>query len=216
MIVGPLFIIGGLLVGVVALFGIRKHGKRKILFPASVGLGINLFLIVMGVLPILHFMANRAHLQPAVHSTSASSLKDGRLLFSIDIPEGFRDYPEGKYAPRVEHVFIKGVVGGGEALTVINIERLDRLISKNKPLRREEMPPGFNGEITTLNWRGVKVDAVIAPVEQNGLKMVVYTMQIPLKPSAIQLSVAGPESKREELGQLADTLLSSVEGETNW
>ena len=216
MVVGPLFIVGGLLFGAVALLGIRKHGRRKILRPALIGVGVNLFLTIMGLLPVLHVMANRAHLQPAVHTPSAYPLKDDRLHFSIDIPEGFREYPEGKKTPTIEHVYIKGVVGGGEALTVINIERLAGLIPRNKPLRREAMPPGFRGEVTTRNWRGVNVDTIIAFVEQNGLRMAVYTMQVPLKPSAIQLSVGGPESNRNELGQLADTLLSSLDGETNW
>ena len=216
MIVGPLFIVGGLLFGIVALFGVHKHGKRKILAPALVGVSVNAFLIVMGALPILLYLAQRAHLQPAIHSSSAYLLKDGRLRFSIDIPEGFRDYPEGKRVPTTEHVYIKGIVGGGEALTVINIERLGGLIPKNKPLRRENMPLRFSGEMTTKNWRGVNVDTIIAPVEQNGLRVIVYTMQIPLRPSAIQLNVGGPESKREEISHLADTLLSSLEGDTNW
>lgn len=215
MIVGPLFIVGGLVLGIAALFGIRNHGKRRILSPALAGIGVNLFLIVMAALPVLDYMANRSHLQAAVHSPSAYLLKDDRLRFSIDIPEGFRVF-QGQRTPTMEYVYVKGVVGGGEALTVINIERLGRLVPKNKPLRKEEMPPGFKGELTTRNWRGVAVDTVVALVEQNGLKMAVYTMQVPLKPVAIQLSVGGPESKREELGQLADSLLSSLEGETNW
>jgi hypothetical protein len=216
MIVGPLFILGGLILGIISLFGISKFGRNGILTPALVGISINLFLIIMGASPVLHYMANRAHLQPAVHAPSAHLLKNDRLRFSIDIPEGFREYPEGKQSPTIENVYIKGVVGGGEALTVINIERLGGLIPKNKPLRREEMPPGFRGELTTRNWRGLKVDTIMAFVQQNGFKMVVYEIQIPLKPSAIQLGVGGPETKRAELSQLADTLLSSLEGETNW
>ena len=216
MIVGPLFIIGGLVFGIVALFGIRKHGRRRILAPALVGVGMNLFLIVVGALPVLHHVATRARLQPAVHSSSAYLLKDDRLRFSVDIPEGFSDYPEGKQSPTSMHVFVKGVLGGGEALTVINIERMGGLIPKNKPLRREELPFEFRGELTRRNWRGLEVDTIVAQVEQNGLRMIVYTMQIPLRPTAIQLSVGGPESKREELGQLVDTLLASLEGETNW
>src|SRR5262249_31941245 len=71
MIVGPLFIVVGLLLGVTALFSIRKHGKGGILGPAITGISINLLLIVLGLLPVLYFKANRAHLQPAFHSPTA-------------------------------------------------------------------------------------------------------------------------------------------------
>lgn len=216
MIVGPLFIVGGLCLGIIALFGIRKYGRREILAPAMIGVCMNLFLIIMGALPILTAISNRAHLQPIVHSASAYLLKDDRLRFSIEIPEGFRDYPEGKQSPTSEYVYAKGGLGGGEVLTVINIERLGGLIPKNKPLKKEDMPLGFRGELTTRNWRGLTVDTIVAVVEQNGSNIVVYAMQIPLKHGAIQLNVGGPESKREELGQLADTLLASLDGETNW
>lgn len=216
MIVGPLLIFGGFILGIVALFGISKFGRKKILGPAIIGIGVNLLLIVAGIVPVLRYMANRSHLQAAVHTPSAYLLKNERLRFAIDIPEGFRDFPEGKQGPTIEHLYVKGVVGGGEVLTVINIEKLGHLIPKNKPLTKDEMPPGFTGEITTRNWRGLKVDSIIAPVGQNGARMIVYTTQIPLKPMAIQLSVGGPESKRNELSELTDTLLASLEGETNW
>jgi len=216
MVFGPLFIVGGLLFGIIALFGIRKHGTNKILVPALIGIGLNLSLITIGLLPILRYQVNRARLQPAVHTPFAYLLRDDRMRFSKDTPEGFRDYPEGKQSPTIEHVYVKGILSGGEALTVINIERMGKLIPKNRRLKKEDMPPGFKGELTSRDWRGLKVDTFIAQVEMNEVKMVVYTMQLPLKPVAMQLNVGGPESKREELGKLADTLLSSLEGETNW
>jgi hypothetical protein len=213
---GGMLIIGGLLLGVGALFGIRKSGKSGILIPALAGIGINGFLIVMGILPFLLLAKHRAHLEPAVHSPSALLLRNDRLNFSLDIPEGFRDMPEGRQAPTMEHFYAKGSLSAGEPLTCINIERLNGLIPKNKPLKREHLPPGFDGELTTRNWRGVKVDTFVATVERNGMKVTVYSVQVPLKPSGIQLNVGGPESKRAELEELTDTLLASLEGETNW
>jgi hypothetical protein len=130
MVLGPLLIVSGFILGIAALFGIRKYGKRRILAPALAGVALNLLLIVAGAVPILLHVANRAQLQPAVHSPSAHLLNDNQLRFSIDIPEGFRSYPEGKNAPTIEHVYVKGTLGGAEALTVINIERLPGLIPK--------------------------------------------------------------------------------------
>ena len=217
-VMGVLFVLGGLIFGITALFGIQKYGKAKILVPALVGIVVNLCLIALGALPIILWSVNRVHLQPIVHITSSTSYKNDRLHFSLDIPSGFREYPEGVQSPNTEQVFIKGVVGGGELLTVINIERMNGLIARNKPLKKEELPTELRSraELTDRNWRGAKVDAIVAHVDQNGAKMIVYTIQVPLKPSAIQLNVAGPESKQAEISHLADDLLASLDGETNW
>ena len=134
----------------------------------------------------------------------------------MDIPKGFREYPDGKNVPTVEHAYVKGVTGIGKAVTVIKVERLGGFLPRNEPLRKEQMPPNFTGELTTRNWRGVTVDGFVTSAEQDGLRMIVYAIQVPLKPEAIQLIVAGAELEREEISRLADTLLSSLEGETNW
>jgi len=220
VILGPLFIIGGLTLGTIALFGIRKHGTRKILAPALVGIGINVFLTVMAALPLSHPAKKRAHLQPAVHSPSARLLKDDRLRFSMDIPAGFKDFPEGKRTPNVEYVFTKEIPDAGQARMVITIERLNGTLPKNQPIPlaeiRKRMSPGFNIEPVDKNWRGLRVDAIVAAGPQNGIRMVICTIQIPLVPSAIQLAVVGPESNRAEVEQIADALLASLEGDTNW
>ena len=217
-IFGVLFILGGFIFGVIALFGIPKFWKQKILIPALVGISINLSLIVLGALPIILLKANSLHLQPVIHMASATAYRNENLQFRLDIPNGFREFPEGKQNPKIEQVFIRGVVGGGEVLTVISVERMNGLIPKNKPLRKEELPVELRSlaELTSRNWRGAKVDTIVAHVDQNGAKVIVYTMQVPMKPCAIQLNVAGPESKQDEVSQLADSLLASLDGETNW
>lgn len=219
-VLGVVFIFGGLVLGIVALFGVRKYGSAKILVPAFIGIGINLFLIVMGTLPVLYLAKKRAQLQPAVHSPMARLLKDDRLSFSMDIPDGFRDFPEGKRTPNVEYVFIKEIADAGDARMVITVERLNGTLPKNQPLTvediRKRMPPGSSAKLADQNWRGLKVDAIVAEVPQGGIRMVVYTIQIPVVPSAIQLAVAGPESNRAQVEKLANALLASLEGDTNW
>lgn len=215
MIVGPLLIVGGLCLGVIALFGIRRYGRKGILVPAVAGILVNLFLVVAALIPFLRLM-NRSRLEPVVHIPAAQVLRDDRLRFSIDIPEGFRAYPEGKVASTIEHAYVKGVLGGGEALSVINIERLDGVIPKGKPLGPENLPRGFKGEVARRNWRGLAVDTLITTHEQAGLHIVVFTVQVPLRPMAIQLNVGGPASKREESERLVTQLLASLDGETNW
>jgi hypothetical protein len=218
-LVALIFFGGGLLLGIIALFGMIQYGRKGILIPALIGVVIPVALAVLA-LPAFYAAKRRAQShpppQPAVHVASALVVTNDLLRFSIDIPEGFRDLPAAQRPPNSEHVYLKGVVAAREAMTVINIERLDGTLPKNKPMKKEDMPPGFTGEVTTRNWRGLNVDTVVTAMEKNGLKMVVYAVQVPLRPAAIQLNVAGPESKRAELSQLTDSLLASLEGETNW
>lgn len=63
-LVGALFIIAGLALGIVALFGIRRHGSKGILAPAIIGLVINLLLLFIFV---TNFIAARAKAQKGAH-----------------------------------------------------------------------------------------------------------------------------------------------------
>jgi hypothetical protein len=81
---------------------------------------------------------------------------------------------------------------------------------------KKRFPPGVSVDLADKKWRGLKVDAIVAVVTQNGITMVVYTIQIPLAPYAIQLGIAGPEPLRTDVEQLADNVLASFDGRTNW
>jgi len=59
-LVALLLIVAGLGLGVVALFGIRKHGRKGILVPALIGIIINALLIFIFV---TNFLAARARTQ---------------------------------------------------------------------------------------------------------------------------------------------------------
>ena len=81
-----LFIVVGLVFGVVALFGIRTHGKTGILAPASVGIIINGLLLFIFV---TNFMAARARAQqqrsdvPApIWQTNESSVVDRTATYA--------------------------------------------------------------------------------------------------------------------------------------
>ena len=66
-LVALLLIIGGLVLGIVALFGIRKHGAKGILAPALVGIVINGLLLLIF---ITNFLAARARAQRGASTTT--------------------------------------------------------------------------------------------------------------------------------------------------
>jgi hypothetical protein len=209
----------GLVVGLVALCGVFSYGRKKILWPALVGIAVNAFLVFFGAAGVLFAVLKRAEqaaLPPAVHSDSARLLKDDRLHFSMDIPEGFRDFPDGKYTPSVVYSLHRKSKDGKTAHMII-IEDLNMLLSRSK-LTPAQLPPGFNGEIVRKTWRGLEIEDAIHGEKGEGYVTVLHQMHIPLRPKAIRLVVgaSGPEIDAAELDQLANQVLASVDGESSW
>src|SRR5207245_1746453 len=94
------FIGGGVVSGIVALYGIPRYGKKRILWPALAGIGVNVPLTVLGSLHLLFILITpHAHLKPVVHSPSARLLRNAPLHFSIETPEGFRECPDVAKTP---------------------------------------------------------------------------------------------------------------------
>jgi hypothetical protein len=207
----------GIILGVVALLGLARYGKRKILWPAIIGICLNVPLVVFGLIQVLFVATShiQARLEPAVHSSSARLLKDDRLQFSIDIPEGFQEFPEGKQQPNDEYSFIHRSDDKKTAFVFV-IQSQNHLISRG--INREQLGADFKGEIVHPNWRGVNIDATIETTMAGGFTTITYDILIPLRPGGIRLVVveSGPEAKRNEVESLADKLLASLAGETNW
>lgn len=151
-------------------------------------------------------------------STNTFLLKNDELQFSMVIPEGFRNYPEGIKYRETKHFFIKGQVSDPKSVVVINIKDLGGLLSPDVALNRKRLKEQLAPEWTLITkvWRGLTVDAYTVPLEQAGVSMIGYTIRIPLKPSAIELAVFGAASKREEINTLVESLLVSLKGDTNW
>lgn len=212
----------GCVLGVVALFGISQYGKRKILVPAITGIIVNLCLLALGLPNFLFAVISKtahgppAQLEPAVHSSSGRMLKDDRLGFSISIPEGFRDFPEAKVRASIEYSFIQGSSDRGEPVRFITIENLGQLIRRGERLTATSIAGADTAEITRRKWRGLEVDVAMTTSKDGDFTTLMYNMRIPLRPKAIDVVVAGAEADRKELSRLADQLLASMDGETNW
>ena len=103
---------------------------------------------------------------------------------------------------------------------MITIERLGTPLSKTHRLTASQLPPAAQkGQIVRRNWRGLDIDVVAAVViDDSGYTNFAYQCMIPLQPKAIRLAVGecGPQSNPQALSRLVDTLLASLDGETNW
>ena len=216
-VLGLVVFVSGIILGIVALIGIGRYGKKKILWPAIIGICLNVPLIVFGLTSVLFVAVSNVHvrLEPAVHAASAHLLKDERLQFSMDIPENFQEYPDAKAHPNDEYAYISRSEDKKTAYIFI-IQSQDFLLPRTYGVGQLE--PDFKGEIVHPTWRGVTINATIETAVKGEFTLVTYDILVPLRPKAIRLMVyeSGPNAKRSEAEALADKLLSSLEGETNW
>jgi hypothetical protein len=137
------------------------------------------------------------------------------LGFSLTIPEGFEPSPEVAASnPDFVYAFRKeGDAEGDDPVgTVIIVERMRGTIG------RERLDPARvkGRRVLAFKWKGFEIDGVEVPESADGIDFVNYNVQVPLKPEAIQLRVAGQRGRARELRALADGLLVSLDGQTNW
>jgi len=151
-----------------------------------------------------------------VSSSVAEELVDDAHGFRLRLPDGYVADPEVVAAnPKVIHAFVtRDADDKGRRLFLI-VEGLKYTIGPQH-MKAEQMPPGFQGRISTMKWRGFDVDVVEVPEQLNGVDLVTFNVQIPLKKAAIQLKLFGAADRKTELEDLLRQSLDGLEGESNW
>lgn len=227
VIIAAALVPAGALFGIIALFGMIKYGSERILIPAVLGIAITFALVKYVELPAFRHARAHAAFQASLHAPSspvmhlhgAHLLNDEHLHFSIDIPEGFNTSSD-KALTNFNYCYSRNLVDNGYARVVVGIQQLDGIIPANQHLQPEDAakqaPRGVKVDVVEKNWRGLKVDTLVSEQSQNGASTLIYVVQIPLAPSAIQLIVRGPASHRAEIEKLIDDMLGSVDGKSNW
>jgi hypothetical protein len=144
----------------------------------------------------------------------AEQIDDPNLKFSLVIPDGFVRDPQLAQAQR-DFVYAFRKAEPQDIGVVIIIERMRGTIGRER-LDTSKMPPGFAGRVLTVRWRDFDIDALEVPEEVNGIETVNFNVQVPLKPEAIQIRVVGRRDRKDQLLQLTNSLLASLQGESNW
>lgn len=141
-------------------------------------------------------------------------ITDPNLKFSLTVPDGFvRDETLARSRPDFLYAFRK--TEPDDIGEVIILERMNGTIGREK-LTLRDMPAGFSGRLFTVRWHDFDVEAVEVPEELGETKMVNYNVQVPLKPKALQLRVLGRRDRSDELLGLTNTLLATLQGDSNW
>lgn len=214
VILNFLFFFGGIACGIIALCGVRRYGRRGLLVPSLIGLGIWLLLTVLSI-PIIvraYSLSKALRLQPLVQSSNAKRVDDAVRGFSFELPDGYTPTDPAILGGGFSHGFVREVPD--EMRRVLVVKPLNGFITHER-LKAENLPKDSKSTIGTFNWRGVTVDGVRIPEEAEGQAYVTWNVQIPLRPRAIQISVGGPESAEPEIRQTIDKLLSTLDGQVH-
>ena len=208
----------GIVCGIIALFGVRKHGRKGILWPAVTGISLWLVLFAIAI-PVFLQVKQLAALRKstvqtaAIHEPTAIRIEDSTLGFSFDLPDGYETFPTSAKPPECSHAFVKPSVDGRNG--VLLVKPLGGILGREH-LKLSEIPAGKNLTLASFTWRGLVVDGIRVPEKTEAGDYLSFNIQIPLRKQAIQLGFGGPADSENEIRALAEHVLASLEGATNW
>ena len=136
------------------------------------------------------------------------------LGYQLTVPEGFVEFPEGRASnPDLVECWTEEEPASQQGAMILCVQRLHGVIGR-EAMRPDEVPVG--AQLTTLRWREFDVQGVRAQVERDEGPAFSLVAQVPLKPEAIQLLVAGPADQVERGDTLLRATLASLQGKSNW
>jgi hypothetical protein len=228
--VGILTVVVGFILALVALRGVRKHGKEGIRRPAIVGLVVNGTLIavsLVGMAVLLPALKKVARLQNAGYTRTemeampeviAGSHKifDETLGFRLEIPHEFSESPDAP-GPDTLYSYVRpGLVEPGLAIVV---RRLGGRIPEQVPTPdldtlQNDLPAEAQLRLSTCSWKTYSLFVVTAQYPAHETMMCSCSAVVPLCREAIQVMVVGPASRESQSRELLGTLLTSLKGLT--
>ncbi|HEY3897300.1 MAG TPA: hypothetical protein VGM54_01735 [Chthoniobacter sp.] len=222
-IVAGFFVITGVLAGIIALLGIRRHGRKGLLAPAVTGISIWVVLLAIGT---AGFLAARGHgLQqkalsaqfektPPVHIPGALRVQDAELGYSFDLPPGFQAFPEAQKPKEFRAAYINRGADGSMALVLV--KALGGLISPYKRMTLQSLPPEKHLTLAPFAWRGMPIDGVRLPEKTTQGDFITFNVQIPIKKQAIQIGFGALASDEAQTHALAEQVLATLDGPVSW
>jgi hypothetical protein len=147
--------------------------------------------------------------------TAGETVSDPALGFQLAIPDGFVRDPD-RLKGDVIHAFQRPPQGKDSIGTFILVRRLGGVIDREK-IRPEEVA-AKNPQITFVpeKWKEFEIEVFRVPEQMGELRALTFNAQVPLKPAAIQLTVIGEVDREDELRSVLRSLLSTLDGQSNW
>jgi hypothetical protein len=146
-------------------------------------------------------------------TTGQSQVRNAELGYSLTLPEGFTDFPEGRAHKDVVDSWTETGPGAAAGGLVLLVARMHGVLPR-EAMRQEDVPA--NTQVVSFKWKGFDVSGLKTLTTQEGQPVFVLVAQVPLKSEAVQLSVAGPADQAARGQAILEATLASLEGETNW
>jgi len=148
-----------------------------------------------------------------VATAGESQVRNAELGYSLTLPEGFTDFPEARSQKDVVDSWSEATPVSANGALVFLVVRMHGILPR-EAMRQEDVPA--NTQVVSFKWKGFDVSGLRTQASQEGKPVFVLVAQVPLRPEAVQLSVAGPADQETRGQAIMEATLASLEGETNW
>jgi hypothetical protein len=148
-----------------------------------------------------------------VATAGESQVRNAELGYSLTLPEGFTDFPEARSQKDVVDSWSEATPVSANGALVFLVVRMHGILPR-EAMRQEDVPA--NTQVVSFKWKGFDVSGLRTQASQAGKPVFVLVAQVPLRPEAVQLSVAGPADQETRGQAIMEATLASLEGETNW
>ena len=142
-----------------------------------------------------------------------SQVRNAELGYSLTLPEGFTDFPDARSQKDVVDSWSEAAPVSANGALVFLVVRMHGILPRDA-MRQEGVTA--NTQVVSFKWKGFDVSGLRTQASQEGKPVFVLVAQVPLRPEAVQLSVAGPADQETRGQAIMEATLASLEGETNW
>jgi hypothetical protein len=144
-----------------------------------------------------------------------AQVKNAELGYTITVPDGFVDHPDGMTgSPDLVSCWIEETPAADAGAVVLCVQRLRGTLGRERMTQADLPEPGM--QLANFKWKEFDIQGARAVTEQEDGRVVALVAAVPLKPEAIQLLVAAPESETARAEALMSSTLATLQGESNW
>src|SRR2546422_9794508 len=149
----------------------------------------------------------------AAASAVQAQVRNAELGYSLALPEGFTEFPEARAQKDVVDAWSETAPASTNGAVVLLVARMHGILPR-EAMRQEDVPA--NTKVVSFKWKSFDVSGFKTQTSQAGKPVFVVVAQVPLRPEAVQLSVAGPADQQTRGQAIMEATLASLGGETNW
>lgn len=138
-----------------------------------------------------------------------------RLGLRLAVPDGFVQNPT-LVQGQVVYAFQRPPASGQQVGTGILVSRLGGVLGRDKLDPRLVASKGPQISVITEKWKGFDIEVIRVSEQAGELQLLTFNAQVPLRPEAVQVGVFGEAGRENELRGVLQSVLSNLDGQTNW